>query len=1008
LRALTLRRGALAGPRVVTWDELWRAIRAAAPSGPVSLTAAGVSAVLDEALHRCERREGLGPLGGLARTRGLRQHLLARFHAWTRAGLDPEKAIPDGALDGAVRVIYAHYRALLRKLEAADGPAFSAWAARVLRENPPPEFADLDRVVVLDPPPGDPAVTLALEGLNRTAGEMLVTLPADPGCPEAFAAVSRLRQSLLEWGFVETSHELDPSRPAGLAAVERCLFAEGAAPPLSSGAGLSAFGAPQGDGVALTVARLVRDQLAAGTHPEQLAVLVPAWDEGADRIVGTLSSWKLPVRAEQGRTLATEPSLAALLLAAGLPARRWEAVPLVRLLRNSRLRPAWLDERSAAAPAAAARAVVECRAFRELDTIRRALARQADRSAAEGARTEDDRRRRQRRADRAETALRLLEPLSALLNACNAPAPWSDHIDRLRWIGGELGLLDEDETALDQLVIALEDWGAVRAGLGRSGMADWSAFVETAARLARETVAVADAPAGGCIRVATVAAAVGAEFDQVILAGLDEGAFPARDAIELEPDVASATAYSAEMLRFLRVVGAARRGITFVYPTTDEHGQTLLTAGFFDEVRRLVEPCDWGRHDEQKRLDPIQPEPLLGVPLERRVWAVAMASRGEETVPLRRLAGDPRDGLPLEGTAAALRVLARRSSRGGKYSPFEGRMGDPAVARRIVESFGPGRFLLSASQLESLAFCPFQFLARYVLRLEPTDDRDELEEDRSAKGSLLHRALEELHARLRDDPELTGRPLADRVREELPATIQRLVDSQPEPRTEIETSLRAIQAGRLMRDGRRYARQFAEYEAGPGREAACAHCEVAFGLPRESSHPPLEIGPADRGVLIYGVIDRIDVIPRDGVRLFRVIDYKTGHVPEPAELKGGTALQVPLYALAAERLLAGTGGGEPLDAGYWGIGGKGYRPGATMTTVGDGPPVSDARWAAYRDALLRYVIELIERLRAADLPIAPRRDDCTRGCDYKTVCRIHQVRRAERAWPERPTMRIEG
>jgi RecB family exonuclease len=512
------------------------------------------------------------------------------------------------------------------------------------------------------------------------------------------------------------------------------------------------------------------------------------------------------------------------------------------------------------------------------------------------------------------------------------------------------------------------------------------------------------------VRVATVGEAAGAEFEHVILAGLDEGTFPAREAIVLDPEsVPGATAaYSGEMLRFLRVAGAARRGLTFVFPTADEHGQALLTAGFFDEVRRLVDPCGWERFDERKRLDPVLPEGWIGRASERRVRAVTLASRGEAPDLLRALAGDPRERLPLEGTAAALHVLARRSARGRAYSPYEGRLRDRAVARRIVETFGPGRFLLSASQLESLAFCPFQFFLRYVLRLESNDDRDELEEDRSAKGSLLHRALEELHARLSDDPEAAGRPLAERVRAELPEMIRRLVDQQPEPQTEIEHGLRAIQVGRLLRDGRRYARQFEAYEAGPGQGAVCAHCEVAFGLPRVSAHPPLELGPPDAGVLLSGVIDRIDVIPREGARLFRVIDYKTGHVPEPAELKGGTALQVPLYALAAERLLAASGGGEPLDAGYWGISGRGYRPGATMRSLRDGELRPESRWAAFRAGLERYVVDLIGRLRAADLPVAPRREDCTRGCDFKTVCRIHQVRRAERAWAERPAMRIEG
>ena len=38
------------------------------------------------------------------------------------------------------------------------------------------------------------------------------------------------------------------------------------------------------------------------------------------------------------------------------------------------------------------------------------------------------------------------------------------------------------------------------------------------------------------------------------------------------------------------------------------------------------------------------------------------------------------------------------------------------------------------------------------------------------------------------------------------------------------------------------------------------------------------------------------------------------------------------------------------------------------------------------------------------MQLAPRSDDCTRLCDYKTVCRISQVRHVGKTWPEIPRL----
>src|SRR5262249_19067768 len=86
--------------------------------------------------------------------------------------------------------------------------------------------------------------------------------------------------------------------------------------------------------------------------------------------------------------------------------------------------------------------------------------------------------------------------------------------------------------------------------------------------------------------------------------------------------------------------------------------------------------------------------------------------------------------------------------------------------------------------------------------------------------------------------------------------------------------------------------------------------EAVFGADwREDSGPALAYAlPDGTTVSLTGLIDRVDR-SADGARA-RVIDYKTGRVRNGVSadrLWGGRALQLPVYRLAAERLLQSRG-----------------------------------------------------------------------------------------------------
>jgi hypothetical protein len=106
-------------------------------------------------------------------------------------------------------------------------------------------------------------------------------------------------------------------------------------------------------------------------------------------------------------------------------------------------------------------------------------------------------------------------------------------------------------------------------------------------------------------------------------------------------------------------------------------------------------------------------------------------------------------------------------------------------------------------------------------------------------------------------------------------------------------------------------------------------------------------------------------------------------------------LQLPLYALAVERLLLP--GGRPLGLAYWMVteaGSKVVLPGRPATAW----LKPTDHWTRYRAELERWVATLVDHVRGGVFPLKPRAEDCTNACPYGQICRIANSRAVEKIW----------
>ncbi len=229
----------------------------------------------------------------------------------------------------------------------------------------------------------------------------------------------------------------------------------------------------------------------------------------------------------------------------------------------------------------------------------------------------------------------------------------------------------------------------------------------------------------------------------------------------------------------------------------------------------------------------------------------------------------------------------------------------PSFGAPLARKLYGKRMFSTVSRLETFRVCPFQHFAQYGLKALP---RREYKEKKSDIGSFSHMALEAFvrEAQRRYD-------WADITREDCEALLDEILPD----------CLKRYQEGMLIATPR--ARALSSFYIAAVRETAWALCEsfrkgdfrpagleLRFGPDEEM--PPLTVPLPDGGeLLLSGAIDRVDVAEKNGERLIRVVDYKTGDRGFTySDVADGLKLQLPVYLAAAAK----AEGASPAGAFY--------------------------------------------------------------------------------------------
>ena len=774
--------------------------------------------------------------------------------------------------------------------------------------------------------------------------------------------------------------------------------------------GLEIFAAAKQIGEIRLVAQRIKRLLVDGNaRPGEIAVVFRSPLTFASLVEEVFSQFGIPFVLESGPSLAHSPAIRALLALLQLDVEDWPFHRLLGVVGSNYFRPQGLDWES------------DCRA--EVEQILRGL-------QIPGGRLRWLAEVRGSNCPAATAVIQSLVDALEQLPERATLAEWAEAWQRLAVFTGlkaamagsscsidRPDLVESDHRSWNRLVEALEEETALTNWLHQAP----AELDRQAAFAALFDIVNSDRPGhageeSGYVRVLSATSVRSLRIPHLFVAGLSEKAFPPpdrEDRIYSEGDclrlieaglplVARQERMRDEMLLFYEVVTRATKRLYLSYPALDDAAQELLPSPFLAEIEQAF-ASDPIRRTEQNDLSPIPrgDHPLCQV--DFRVQAMATALDGNVALLAGLFQSEKHQAQPL---AAGLEVVYQRQERGA-FGPTEGMLETTTIDSYLQLRY-PLQHAFAATDLERYASCPFRFLVERVLKLRAVEDL-ELEFDILQRGSAVHDVLAEFHRTVNRRLGRPGTPLeldAQEAATLLDQTIQRHFAEKPH--NSLKAAMYEIDRRLVTEWLSAYLEQAAKYGehwAGFDSPMAATLFEVSFG--RTDGEPnsvgsPLEFERQGRTYRIAGRIDRIDTGVFAGHNVFNVLDYKTGRSTRLSaeNIRQGTTLQLPLYALAASELLLNENDSIPWQAGYWYVRDSGFkvRQSLQMYRNIDGRIELEPLWEELRSELGDIVATLVENIRRGCFPVCSLDDQCTGYCPFSTVCRINQVRSLEKTW----------
>lgn len=967
---------------------------------------------------------------------------------------------PQGRLSSRDQELFALYRDYQHTLNRAQLYDLEGrfWNARhLLQEGQVEPFGRLQLVVVDGFTDFTRTQHEILEQLAARAEEVVISLldEAETRRPDLFAKTRTTLAQLTERHPTATVRRLARREPApwpALDHVERQLFmSPRETTKQADSAGIEFIAAVGAVGEMEQLARRVKRLLVFGDEttstaqpepirPDDVVVMFRSVDDAAPLVREIFTRYGIPTAIETGRSLSRSPSLTALVALVALDAEDWPFQSLLGIVGSNYFAPDWASAHETGVEAATERTIrylqIPHGRAELLEATRKLAGSQPVEIKADDPFVEGNRLRNRRRTD-AQLAYRLLQDFADVFDKLPRKATAAGWAAALEQLAQDTGLWRrmhevEEHPLLSQPVRKKRDditaWGVFIKALKSADdlaelLGDEPPTLDRAAMRSRIEATIAgeqlpgDLDETGRVRVLSAATARTLSVPHLFLADLTEKAFPRPESsgrlysdVEYQqlarlglPLKSTIDRQRDEMLLFYEAVTRATKRLYLSYAALNEKAETLLPSPYLAELRQLFVLPEAAEGAGISDLSPVPPDDAILNPLDARIRATVAAAGGE----LSEFAGVlGTSGEVGENLARGLSIVFDRS-HGSGFGVNEGMITSPAALDKLAKHFHE-HFPWSASQLEQYNACPFRFFMERVLKVRSPDEVG-LELDYRERGTRLHDVMAGLHQGLNESLQNPALP-REAATAEYQSLINRLILKAEADADEDPTSraLRAIDEKLLRRWLDTYLEQHERYESTYDKLGATPrpqHFEASFGLPNlkrdgVSKREPLELKLNDEQISITGQIDRIDVGAVAGKAVFSIVDYKTGKGGgyTKTDVLDGRAMQLTLYAIAAERLFFADKPAVPWQFGYWFIAERGFKKTLSLHDFEQDKLTPTDDWAALKERIVEQVLSIARGIRRGEFPMYNTDEQCTSYCDLRTVCRVAQVRNLEKQW----------
>ena len=750
----------------------------------------------------------------------------------------------------------------------------------------------------------------------------------------------------------------------------------------------------------------VRALVDAGTVPSRIAVIAREARPAVDAMAATLTRMGVPVTARRRTALAHTAPGRALLALLHVPCEKWGRHAIAELAEHPLLATG-LD-------AGIVNAVGYARAMTSPEAWSTGFADLLKRAEARERGEDDDVRSPLPSSDRVRLTAESWSRVSPRLQALVAPrsleawCAWGvASLDDGSWgIGERLTESCGDEAvwhielrARDRIRALLVAWEQASTVFGgREAVMDVERFLDRLLLiLEQDLITMPETDAG--VVVAEALAAGWRSFDHLFVVGMTAGAFPMRptegmllDAEEREAlrtagiPLDATNAWRARERELFTVLCAAPRAtLTLSWPALDGEGREAARSAYVDEfVEKSVAEFE-DEFTDGATIEVMPPEAVLvpGYPVAATAAAIAHA---------RVVAERERD-------RAARDAQVRDEGAAISMTPWNGEIDDPELQAWLAARYGE-TYQWSATQLETLAKCPWHWFASRLLKIEERREADDLLEP-TVSGTLRHEALDLFFAKARAErgtPVVIGAADTTWVHAGIGLALTTAWEKALADGVWLgPPATRKVQYDELLASLVAYLNFEMKFNDDYAKGNTNASKEIRTGvIAGEYAFDNVALKGDGVHFLLRGMVDRIDqgVDPRipGAERYLVAIDYKSSKFSTPGAgdskaWDDGIVLQVPLYAKALQQRFPEK---EIARMEYRTLGKYAARVHSLSLRPVKGGELADG---AEAELLLAEALDAAGRrvhaARSGALPAAPAPSaGCSPYCPARDICRI--------------------